>query len=358
MIHNLLDFIIPWIWFLVGIIGLYYLVWTARRQGITVALKKLLSYRLLFPALLALSLSLLRASIVFIHPYETGVVVSLIWGQGVREEPFKAGLHWIVPLFEEVVIYPISWQTYTMSSKPMEGQKPGDDSILARTADGQEVIIDASLIFRIEPAKVVKLHIEWQERYIEEFIRPGLRWIIRADVSQYPVNDVNSDRRQHLEIQINKRLETFGQTNGIILGKFMLRNITFSSDYITAVEQKQAAMEAVVRTKYEAEQIENLATGEAAAILVKAEAEAKARLIKAEAEAKALQLIADVVDKQNDLLTYNYIDKLSPNLKAMLLPHNTPLILPLPSSLTSEKKPPLDTFPIVESDKTSLSSNK
>jgi len=63
--------------------------------------------------------------------------------------------------------------------------------------------------------------------------------------------------------------------------------------------------------------------------LGKAKAEAQARLVKA--EAKALQLIAEVVNKQPDLLTYNYIDKLSPNMKAMILPHDTPLILPLPS---------------------------
>ena len=351
MIHKLLDVIFPWIWIIVGVVTAYFFTRTVRRHGIWTAFKGIFSYRLLLPILLAIVLSLIRASLVFIYPQQVGVVLSLIWGQGIREKPLEAGLHWIVPLLEDVVIYPIYWQTYTMSSKPMEGQKPGDDSVLARTADGQEVTMDSSVIFKIDSKKVVNLHIEWQQRYIDELIRPGLRWIIRAQVSQYPVTEVNSNLRKNLEDDINKELKRIGKANNLIFGKFMLRNITFSSEYIAAVEQKQAAKEAIVRTEYEAKQIENLAKGEAAAIIVKAEAEAKARIVKAEAEAKALQLIAEVVEKQHDLLTYNYIDKLSPNLKAMLLPHNTPLILPLPS-LNSDKKTPLDSIQIPDSNKT------
>ena len=53
-------------------------------------------------------------------------------------------------------------------------------------------------------------------------------------------------------------------------------------------------------------------------------------MVKAEAEAEALNLIAGALEQRDNLLTYRYIDKLSPNISAMLLPNNAPLILPMP----------------------------
>ena len=354
MVPTLLDIIIPWIWFFIFIASIYYFVRTAWQEGIIVALKKLFSSRVLLPLLLAVSVSLMRVSLVFIYPQEIGVVVSLISKNGIRPEPFHAGLHWIVPLLEKVVIYPIYWQTYTMSGKPMEGQKLGDDSIVARTSDGQEVTVDCSLIFLVDPKNIITLHINWQNRYIDDFIRPALRAITRTHISQYTIDEVNSDKRQEIKDSLEQTLINVTKSKGVIFKKFFLRNIAFSKGYAESVEQKQMAEQGTIQKEYEALQMENLAKGEAAririraegeakAILIKAKAEAKARLIKAEAEAKALQLIADVVDKQRDLLTYNYIDKLSPNIKAMILPHNTPLILPLPS-LNSEQIPPSSAF--------------
>ena len=57
-----------------------------------------------------------------------------------------------------------------MSIAPNEGQVQGDDSIAARTADGQEVLIDFSVIYSVDPNQVIQLHIEWQDRYSS---RPG-----------------------------------------------------------------------------------------------------------------------------------------------------------------------------------------
>ena len=68
--------------------------------------------------------------------------------------------------------YSISNQNYTMSAVSGEGQVQGDDSIRARTKDGQEVILDASVIYQVDPGKVVPLHIVWQNRYEDGIVRP------------------------------------------------------------------------------------------------------------------------------------------------------------------------------------------
>jgi regulator of protease activity HflC (stomatin/prohibitin superfamily) len=120
-----------------------------------------------------------------------------------------------------------------------------------------------------------------------------------------------------------------------------IRNIGFSDEYAEAVEQKQMAFQGMTRAQHEAKQIENLSRGkaekikiladaEATAIVIEAKAAAEARVLKATAEAKALRLVGEALNHREDLLTFRYIDKLSPNIRAMLLPSGTPLLLPLP----------------------------
>jgi hypothetical protein len=125
--------------------------------------------------LLALVLTTVSAGLVFIPPDQRGVVISAVAPKGYREEALQPGLRWIVPFLENVESYSISKMTYTMSITQMEGAVIGDDSITARTQDGQEILIDSSVIFSVDPNKTIKVHIEWQKRYINDLVRPLAR---------------------------------------------------------------------------------------------------------------------------------------------------------------------------------------
>jgi regulator of protease activity HflC (stomatin/prohibitin superfamily) len=64
-------------------------------------------------------------------------------------------------------------------------------------------------------------------------------------------------------------------------------------------------------------------------VIIEAKGDAEARLIEAEAEAKALELIAAALKDKPELLTYQYISKITPNINVMLLPSDTPFLFPL-----------------------------
>ena len=96
-------------------------------------------------------------------------------------------------------------------------------------------------------------------------------------------------------------------------------------------KQKQVAAEGMERTEYEAQQIRNLAEGERDRLITEAQGQAEAILLQSEAQAEALRRIGVVLAQNPNLLTYSYIEKLSPNIRAMLVPSDTPLILPLPN---------------------------
>ncbi len=330
--------LVAWVLFLIYAVSIF--IQTLLERGLIRALIRLISWRVLFPMLAPILIMLLVAALVFVQPNEVAVIISLITPGGVRPQPLRSGLYLIVPVLEQEVIYPISWQTYTMSGQPNEGAKTGDDSIRARTNDGQEIRIDISIIFRINHEQVVALHTDWQNRYVEDFVRPVLRGQVRTEVSQFTVNEVNSSQRKDLEASLERIFTAEFAAKGLIVDRLLLRDISFTDEYAAAIEQKQVALEGEFRTQHEAEQMRNLAQGQGDALRItikaKAEAEAEAILVKAQAQAAALQRIGVSLAQEPRLITYEYVQKLSPNIRAMLLPSNAPLLLPLADLMTVE----------------------
>jgi regulator of protease activity HflC (stomatin/prohibitin superfamily) len=104
------------------------------------------------------------------------------------------------------------------------------------------------------------------------------------------------------------------------MDRFLLRNITFSTEYASAVELKQVAQQDIIKTQHKADQIKILA-----------EADAQAARIRAQGESDALRLLGDALARNPDVATLRYIEKLAPNIQVMLVPNNVPYILPLPT---------------------------
>ena len=309
-------------------------------KGLTTATLIVLAFSVL--------LSVISAGLVFIEPNERGVVISpyrFRAPDGYVPHALTPGLHWIVP-GERTVTYSVARQTYTMSAASSEGQRTGDDSIRARTKDGQVVFIDSSVIFSIDPASVIQLHIDWQDRYQEELVRPAARGIIRDVASRYGIEEIVSSQRAAMEEAITKDLQEKLAENDLVLVDFVLRDIHFSEEYAAAVEQKQIAEQqaqeakfVVEQKKQEAEQARQVAQGKADAAVIAAKGEAQARLIQAEAEAEALEKINAAIEGNPNLLTYLYINKLAPDIQVMLLPNDSPFLLPLPDFVTPTPSP-------------------
>ncbi|MDI6695799.1 MAG: SPFH domain-containing protein [Anaerolineales bacterium] len=332
-VTTVLDTVVIFLWLLFA--GLLALALTRATRGKSV---KGMSAALLVTAIVAVILSSISAGLVFIQPEQRGVVISAVAPNGYREQPLQPGLNWIIPFFENVKIYPISRQTYTMSIAPSEGNIQGDDSITARTADGQEIFVDSSVIFAVDPAQVIKVHIEWQDRYVDGLVRPLSRGVIRDAVSQFGVEEVYSTKRDEMKQYITEALSQKLKDNGLLLVEFVLRNITFSPEYAASVEQKQIAEQlaqqarfVVEQRKQEAEQARQVAQGQADAAVIRARGDADARLIQAQAEAQALERLSQALKEQPELLQYTFINRLGPGVQTIFLPNNVPYLFPLPT---------------------------
>ncbi len=287
----------------------------------------------------ALLLTTVGAGLVFLQANEYGVVISAFAPKGYRDVALTPGLHWIIPFVESVQKYSIARQTYTMSSTNSEGAVQGDDSIQARTKDGQQIFIDASVIYAVDPTQLIQLHTIWQNRYEENVVRPVARAAIRNAVSQFGVEELVSTKRGELETAIREEIKAKLQDNNIIMSDFLLRNIRFSDEYAAAVEQKQVAEQQAQQAKFvveskkqEAEQARQTAQGQADAAVIASKGAAEARLIQAKAEAEANQLLSQSLTPT--LLQYQYILKLAPGVQTIFVPSGNQFILPLPNTTT------------------------
>ena len=200
------------------------------------------------------------------------------------------------------------------------------------------MFIDASVIYAVDPARVVTLHIQWQGRFEDNVVRPLARGIIRDVASQYGIEEIVSSKRVELEATITQQLADKLAANDLILVDYILRDIHFTPEYAAAVEQKQIAEQqaqqaffVVEQRKQEAEQARQVAQGSADAVVIAAKGAAEARLIQANAEATALKQIGDALKDNPDLLQYTYVQKLGPDVQVMLVPANSPYLFQLPS---------------------------
>jgi regulator of protease activity HflC (stomatin/prohibitin superfamily) len=263
MLDTLLDTISILAWIIFAVYLVAYVGAALVRGNLKEIISQGLFLKFWLPFSVVVMLWAVSYALVFVEPQHVGVVISLFAPNGHRPRPLEAGLHWIIPLVEEVTIYPTYWHTYTMSHKAFEGEIRGNDSIIARTSDGQEVAIDGSAIFRIDSRRAIQIHLEWQGRYIDDFVRPILRGEVRTQVSQFTVNEVNSSKRLLLEQALETRLRQLFEDKGFLLDRYIVRNIGFSPEYGAAVEQKQVADQGILEKRNKAEQIRAMALGEA-----------------------------------------------------------------------------------------------
>ncbi len=333
LLNDTLQVITIALWSVFGLVIAVYVIVSIRRGTFTATMPRFLERVLVLFLIVLCAVTFVSASAAYIEPQEVGIVLSTLAPDGYYDRPLRSGLRWIVPMLEQIKRYPIYWQTYTMASSPNEGDKVGDDSIKARTSDGQEVALDCSVIFQLDPEQVMRIHIEWQGRYIQDFVRPVTRGIVRTLVSQYTADEVNSSKRTDLERDINREIRSAFQEKGLNVDRFILRNVAFSPEYAESIEMKQVAMQEITQTDHQADQARRRAQGEADAVM-----------IKAKADADALKLLADALRQNKDLLTYEYIKNLSPNIRVMLVPNNAPYLLPLPDLNASDVLTPTTTL--------------
>ncbi len=257
-------------------------------------------------------IGVLYASIVQIDAGRVGV--QKLYGH-VQSEILYSGLHIINPLVD-VESIETRTQNYTMSGVHNEGDKVGDDAIRVLSADGLEVTIDLTVLFRVVPENAPNLFKETGLDYKDKIVRPISRTKIRDNAVYYDAVSLYSTKRDEFQARIYKSIEDEFKKRGLLLENLLIRNIALPTSVKNAIESK-------INAEQEAQKMQF--------VLQKERQEADRKRVEAQGIADYQRIISEsLTDKQ---LQYEQIKTMkelaaSANAKMIIMGRgNTPMIL-------------------------------
>lgn len=281
--------------------------------------------------IIALIGGIFSQGLLVVQPAERAVVFNTI--SGALETPRSPGTNIVIPGIQQAAIYDVSQKQYTMAGTIEDGARSGDDAVRARTTDGQEVRLDITVLYSIDPEQVNTVHQRWQSRYESDFVRPTTRGLVRDVVSAYRAEEIYGTGRGEMEDQIQSLLLARMAQEGLLLNDLVVRDMNFSTQFTEAIEQAQIAQQEAERARLrvqqirqEAEQARAQAQGERDANIARAEGEAQSIVLRAQAEAEGLRLVSEQIAANPALIQYQYIQQLADNVRLITVPSNSPFL--------------------------------
>jgi regulator of protease activity HflC (stomatin/prohibitin superfamily) len=246
---------------------------------------------------------------------EQGTIgVQTLFGK-VQPDVLESGLHFIDPVVD-VTVFDAQTQNYTMSAQVDEGQKKGDDAMRVLSADGLEVTIDITVLYRLRPEKAPYLLQNIGANYEDKIVRPVSRTTIYNNAVSFAAVDLYSTKRSVFQQKIYKEIAAGFEKNGIELQSVLVRNITLPASVKASIESKINAEQDAQKMQF---------------VLQKEKQEAERKRVEAQGIADYQKILSTgLSDKQ---LQYEAIKAqkeiaLSPNTKVIIMGKgNTPVIL-------------------------------
>ena len=182
-------------------------------------------------------LVLIGASFSMFKVIDAGQVgVKALFGK-VNNDVLYSGLNIVNPLVE-VTNFDVKTQNYTMSAVQDEGNKVGDDAIRVLSADGLEVIIDLSVLFKVTPSSAPKILRTIGTDYLDKIVRPIARTAIRDNAVAYDAVALYSSKREEFQSKIFESITKSFTKRGLELEQLLVRNITLPASVKTTIESK------------------------------------------------------------------------------------------------------------------------
>jgi len=264
-------------------------------------------------ALLIILIGLTSSMLKVIEAGQVGV--KTLFGK-VSSDVLYSGLNIVNPL-NEVTTFDVKTQNYTMSGVNDEGSQSGDDAIRVLSADGLEVIIDLSVLFKVKPSAAPEILRTIGTDYLDKIVRPIARTAIRDNAVSYDAVALYSSKRDEFQNKIFQTINKSFITRGLELEQLLVRNITLPASVKTTIESKINAEQDAQKMTF---------------VLQKERQEAERKRVEAQGIADYQKILSTgLSDRQ---LQYESIKAqkeiaLSPNTKVIIMGNgkNSPIIL-------------------------------
>ncbi|AFV76703.1 prohibitin family protein [Thermus oshimai] len=265
---------------------------------------------------------LLANSLVLVPAGHVGVVFNVF--RGVQPRPLGEGVHLVLPLVQQVILYDARVKEVTLSA-PHEGERRVDTSIRARSKEGLEIGVDVTVQYRVLAAEAARLHQEVGPGYLETLLIPQIRSKVRDAVGQFGAAELISTQRTALETAVIAGLEATLQAYHIELVSVLLREIRIPEAVAKVIEEKQTAEQQVQIEINRRKQAEIAAERR----IIEARAERDAAVLRAEGEARAIELRGRALKAAPEVVQLTFAEKLAPGVQTVFVPSTGNFLLDL-----------------------------
>lgn len=211
---------------------------------------------------------------------------------GVSTRIMKPEVVWTNPFTEKLIIYPTAITNASFVENSTEGDRYGDDSIKASTAEGAILPIDVTVAYRIpaDPESVMKVFNSFGAMDLEEVQHEHIRWATVTAVNEVSgkksIFDLMSRQRAQFGPEVKEVLAPILEPWGFAVEDVLIREIHPPEEITAKIQEQQSVRADLERAKVQQQQ----ATIEARTALTNAQKEAEQNRLLAQGGDKAIQL--------------------------------------------------------------------
>jgi regulator of protease activity HflC (stomatin/prohibitin superfamily) len=242
---------------------------------------------------LAAVLALTAGAIVVVPAGEAGVRVSQV--SGVRPFVLRTGVHFVVPLLDEVALYDIRDRVLAA-----EG-----DALSVQSKEGLNLSLAISVRYRLDPSRLPEIHSRLPEPVERQVVPPVVTSAFRQLIPNYMVRDIFATQREEIRGKAAEIITKKLASDGIVVEEVMLRNVVLPPEYAKGLEglllreqqSERMAYDIQIKEK-EVRTAELEAEAQKARQVKQAEAAARVHVLQAKSEADAMQYTLPLKQKQ------------------------------------------------------------
>jgi regulator of protease activity HflC (stomatin/prohibitin superfamily) len=225
---------------------------------------------------------------------EIGVRTRKLFGAGIEQRIYAPGAtYFFVPFLSDWATFDISLQNLEMTADPKRGDRKGDDGVEFKTTDGNDIKVNVTVAWRIDPAKAPQLLARVGSSTLqvkERLVRPASRTYVRDVLNEMHSEQyyISSKRFEKAERAAQKLRQELGP-EGILIEQVLLGEHRFHSEYERVIHDRKIAEQNAERLKSEAQAAE----AEQKRNLERARGDVQVAVAKAKGSSEQIQIAAE-----------------------------------------------------------------
>ena len=228
---------------------------------------------------------------------EVGVLTrkfALIGPAGVQPEVYQPGATYVFMAFAtDWATYKTNTQNLEMVADPKRGDRGGRDDLEFKTHDGNDISVDVTISWRIDPAKAPHLlkSVGGSTTVVKEkLVRPLVRSLVRDVLNSMTSEEFYvSEKRGNKADEARERLVAAAAPEGVIIERVLFGEHHFGKKYEEVIHDKKLAEQTAEQMVSEGKAAEQKALGK----LAEARGQVEQKLAKARGSLGQVKLEAD-----------------------------------------------------------------